>query len=57
MDSYLPTGFAQIFETATKTLQTEARVKAVLAAYDKALAENVQMPSYLHCVLESLRNV
>lgn len=58
MDTFLPQGFNEIFGMATERLTTDARIKAVLIAYDKALADpNVVLPSYLHATLEGLRRV
>jgi hypothetical protein len=57
-DPFLPVGFSEIFGMATKNLTTEARIKAVLLAYDKALADpKVVLPTYMHCALEALRRV
>ena len=55
-DPFLPTGFKEIFGMATERLTTEARVKCVLIAYDKALEDpKVVMPSSLHAAIEALR--
>ena len=56
MDTFLPDGFNEIFEMATKELTTEARIRAVLAAYDRALGDAyTHLPSYLHAAIEGLR--
>ena len=57
-DPFLPVGFSEIFGMATKKLTTEARIKCVLMAYDKALEDpKVVMPSSLHAAIEALRRV
>ncbi len=57
-DPFLPVGFAEIFETATEKLTTDARVRCVLIAYDQALQDKkAVLPSYLHAALEGLRRV
>ena len=56
MDSFLPAGFAQIFETATKEMVQQARIRCVIIAYEKALQDpKVVMPSSLHAAIEALR--
>ena len=58
MDSFLPAGFDKIFEGAKKTMLTDARVRAVIIAYEQALADpKFVAPSYLHAALEGLRRV
>ena len=58
MDTFLPQGFEEIFKSATKNLVTDARIKAVLIAYDQALADpKFVAPSYLHAAIEGLRRV
>jgi hypothetical protein len=56
MDTFLPKGFDQIFETATKNMVNDARIKAVLIAYDAALADpKANIPTSLHAAIEGLR--
>lgn len=63
MDTYqnLPPDFDLgrfMFDAANKGLLMDARIRCVVLAYEKALADpKVVMPSYLHCALESLRRV
>jgi hypothetical protein len=56
-DPFMPVGFDEIFRTATAKMVTEARVKAVLLAYERAMTENAQLPTYLVATLEGLRRV
>jgi hypothetical protein len=58
MDTFLPQGFEEIFKGATDKMVTDARVKCVLVAYEKALNDpKFIAPSYLHAALEGLRRV
>lgn len=57
-DPFLPVGFNEIFNRATKELLTDARIKAVLVAYDSALGDpKAVIPTALHAALEGLRRV
>ena len=57
-DPFLPVGFSEIFGMATERLTTEARVRAVLIAYDTAIKDpKTVIPSYLTATLEGLRRV
>ena len=56
MDTYLPTDFAVMFKEATERMTQDARVRALLIAYDEALKdEKVVIPTSLHVVIEALR--
>jgi len=56
MDSILPADFKEAFEAATKTLVREGRIKAVIAAYEKALEDpKFVAPTALHAAIEALR--
>ena len=58
MDSFLPAGFAEIFETATKNMTNEARIKVLLIAYDEAVQDpKALIPTKLHAAIEALRRV
>ena len=58
MDTFLPQGFDEIFQTATKGMITDARIKCVIIAYESALADpKVVLPTYLHAALEGLKRV
>ena len=55
---FLPSGFSEIFGMATERLTTDARIRAVLIAYDKAREDpKTVLPSYLTATLEGLRRV
>jgi hypothetical protein len=56
-DPFMPVGFDEIFRTATDKMLTDARVRCVQIAYEKALAEDAVLPSYLHAALCGLRRV
>ena len=55
-DPFMPVGFSEIFETATKRMTLEARIKCVLLAYDAALEDKTtKLPTPLHAAIEALR--
>ena len=56
MDTYLPKDFAEMFDKATARLTQDARIMAVLAAYDRALEDkSTHIPTTLHAAIEALR--
>jgi len=58
MDTFLPQGFDEIFQGATKGMITDTHIKCVLIAYEKALADpKAVLPTYLHAALEGLKRV
>ncbi len=57
-DPFLPVGFMEIFDTATKKMTSEARIKCVLLAYDQAMQDKTtKIPTALHAAIEALRRV
>lgn len=61
MDSYLPKDFDLgrfMFAAAHAGITTDARIKCVLIAYEKALEDpKAAIPTALHAAIEGLRRV
>ena len=56
MDYYIPAAFDEILRGATKTIVTDGRIRALLVAYDQALADpKTKIPTVLHAAIEALR--